>query len=542
MRTFFINCIALMGWLAAVAWPSEVRASGDGTSDLPATQNERLLSIGDAFVQAGNNEKALKLFNEGFEASTTPMEKWNAADRIASIYIQEEKYKDALGRFNSLINQPDVRRDSTVMINIYGRMGQLYYDMKEYVKSIKTYNILKEYMKGNTDRELRVHLQSNMAKTQMVAGDIVEASRLLDLAENGATELFLDDVLADVYESKAYLCERKGDYQSAYAYKEKQLKVESEMWQRERANIVNSKSPWTYYQRAEVTVNSERKIKELEEKLADAQARIMDAGKYDMVYAGIFVSLLLVIAFVFLYGYRRDKRASQLSQSNIEKKRVMSIVAHDFMSPFNALIGFAELQMQYAQAQEDKEMLYYSRTIYNSAQTLFQMVGNVLAWSQIDGQMKAKRRTLNVASEVENIVSIYKLMADDKGVHINVSVDETVEAVADPNHFNIVVRNVLSNALKFTPKGGRISISGLTYGNETSIIIDDSGVGMSQDVVKKINNSQSVESTYGTSQEKGTGLGLAICRDLMTANNGKFEVTSVEGRGSSFTMVFDSNE
>lgn len=222
-----------------------------------------------------------------------------------------------------------------------------------------------------------------------------------------------------------------------------------------------------------------------------------------------------------------------------DKRRVMAIVAHDFVNPFNSLIGFAELQLQYAMVHNDKELMEYSRVVYNSSQALYQVVGNVLAWSQLDGPMKANKVVLNVGSEIENVVAICRIMAEDKGVRINVNLENDLLVMADENHFSIVMRNVILNAIKFTPRGGRISISSLKYGNKISVIIDDTGVGMPIERVEQFKQEGSLASTIGTGQEKGMGLGLVICRDLVRANKGRMDLVSTEGRGTTVTLMFE---
>lgn len=133
-------------------------------------------------------------------------------------------------------------------------------------------------------------------------------------------------------------------------------------------------------------------------------------------------------------------------------------------------------------------------------------------------------------------------MAEDKGVRINVNIETDLLVMADENHFSIILRNVVLNAIKFTPRGGRISISSMKYGNKVSVIVDDTGVGMPVKRVEQFMNNESLSSTIGTGQEKGLGLGLMICRDLVKANRGRMDLVSSEGRGTTVTLMFEMSK
>ena len=166
-------------------------------------------------------------------------------------------------------------------------------------------------------------------------------------------------------------------------------------------------------------------------------------------------------------------------------------------------------------------------------------MGNVLAWSQLDGPMAANKVVLNVGSETEKVIAICRLMAEDKGVRINVNLETDLLIMADENHFSIVLRNVVLNAIKFTPRGGRITISSMKYGNKVSVVVDDTGVGIPVKRVEEFMNNGFLSSTIGTGQEKGMGLGLVICRDLVRANKGRMDLVSTEGRGTTVTLMFE---
>lgn len=505
-----------------------------------ATESERLVNIGDAFIQAGNTEKAVDLYKDALETANDAEEMWIAADRLAKISCEQGNSQRALSYFDMIMNNKKVAEDSTIMMNIYGQIGQIYYQMKDYIKAMKSYEKAKKYLPGSPDRTQKAILNSKMAKTLIVAGDIKEAEKLLDKAETTCEEANMIEESSEIYATKSELYVICKDYEKALEYKTKQCEVDQIVWQKAKKELEAAHTPWSNYQKNELNQLTDNKLKEAEKKLEENEYEIGMLRVLTTITSILLIIVIFIAGYLMHYSQKNKRRINQITSEDIEKKKILATIAQDFVNPFNALMGFAELQMQYAQAQDDREMFDYSRTIYNSAQALFQMVGNILAWSSSDNKMSAKRKNMNVASEIENVVSVYRLMAEEKGVTINVSIEDDIQINADENHFNIMLRNIISNALKYTPKGGKINISALNYEGKTSIIVDDSGVGMSKENVKKINNHQVIKSTSGTQDEKGIGLGLAICGDLVRANRGSFEVSSEEGKGTTVTLIFDN--
>lgn len=533
ISVIFIFFLLLLGNNGGLVTYSQVNPENMSESD-------RLIQIAEAFIQAGNTEKSLDLLRDAVNSASNADEKWRSSSRLSDVYSSVGRSREALTCLEAILSQEDVLRDSTILANAYGRIGRIYYDLHDYVKSMKNYDRVKQYLKGAYDRHSRASLSVNIARTLIIAGDVVEAGRLLDSAEKICSDDMFDDILADLYDVRASLASVLNEPAMAYEYRTKQLDAVQQMHKKERNELISAKSPWLHYQKTEVNLANEKRIAELEDELSRTQTQARGFTIVSYVCIAVIFILLIVILYTLVRYRKRSTHVKQLTNANFEKGRIMNIIVHDFVHPFNALIGFAELQMQYAKAQDDNELLDYSRTVYNSAQTLFQMVGNVLAWSQLDSNAKTQRKLINVCSEVENVVSVYRQMTEEKGVHVSAAVDDDIEVYADDNHFNIILRNIISNALKYTPKGGRIGISALKHDNKTSIVIDDTGVGMSRNVVARINSNQPVESTLGTAQETGTGIGVAICAELVRVNNGSIEVNSIEGKGTTVTIILPS--
>lgn len=501
---------------------------------------ERLLTIGEAFIQAGNSDKALHHFQDALSAATTMNEKWEATDRLGRLYVQKERYKDALNCYDALLLDNSIQNYPTVMMHIYGSVGWVYDKMKDYVKAIKSYNEAKRYVIITKDETFIPSLYRNIAQTLIVAGDLQDARQHLDSAMIVGQKFNDEASLTEIYNTWAQFYNAIGDYEKAYNNLYQHTILYKQLRYQEINTIMNSTNPLEVHQKVETIVKYEKRIKELEEQVDEYKKMAQRSGYISYVIFVVALFLLGVAVWRVVVGRKNRKLVAQLSKNIEEKRQVMSIVAHDFVNPFNALIGFAELQLQYALAQDDKEQADYSRMIYNSSQVLYQLVGNVLAWSQLDGQLKPKRTQLNLSHEMEKVVSVCRLMSEDKGVHVSASIDDSVEIFVDENHFSIIMRNLILNAIKFTKQGGRVTVTGVTFGNKTSITVDDTGIGMPPSKIRAILEQNTVESTIGTNKEKGMGLGLIICRDLVRSNHGQFDILSTEGKGTTITITFDN--
>ncbi|MBP5364660.1 MAG: hypothetical protein J6Y82_01890 [Bacteroidales bacterium] len=496
----------------------------------------RLITIGEAFMQSGNTEKAIGQFEDAVEAASTVEDLWLASERLATLYSKGERYNDALNTYDALLVNDEIRNRTSILARVYGEVGVIYYMTGDYVKSIKSYKEARKYL-APTDEYLP-QLYCNTAKTLLEAGNIQEAKALLDTAEIVARKHNDNMSLSSVYDAESALYDKLGEYRQAFEYKTKyihQLETIKNM-----RSFSLSGDNQDAGRNVEAMLKLDKQVKKLTEQLAEETALHERFSTYFNIAVAAALLLLCITVLLAVRLSKRGKRVRELAVSSEVKNRVMSFVAKDFVRPFNELVSFTDMQLQYALAQDDKEQIDYSRAIYNSSQVLYQMVGNVLAWSQLGDQLSIRPQKINLAHAMDGILSICRLMAEEKNIHISVSVDDKIEIYVDENHLSMIIRNLIINAIKYTMSGGRISVTGFVYGSKTLITIDDTGIGMSQDKVDLLLNSSTVETTLGTNNENGIGLGLVICRDLVKANKGTMNIASTLGKGTSITITFNN--
>jgi two-component system, sensor histidine kinase len=235
-----------------------------------------------------------------------------------------------------------------------------------------------------------------------------------------------------------------------------------------------------------------------------------------------------------------QKQKEELEQLNQLKSKLFSVLAHDMRSPLGTLQSLLSIA--------DKDLLPpddFQRMLKNIQTRLghtTEMLEKLLTWanSQLKGA-KVKPSIMHVSSWLKSISRLYILTALQKEIDLTVSVAEDLTFYADEDMITLALGNLVNNAIKFTPEGGKINIVAYTAPQGVGIKVVDNGIGISEQRQEKING-YGIDSTPGTDGERGTGLGLIICRDFVNQNGGYFGIKSQPGKGSTFYFVLPSEE
>jgi len=220
------------------------------------------------------------------------------------------------------------------------------------------------------------------------------------------------------------------------------------------------------------------------------------------------------------------------------RDRMFSIIAHDLTGPFNSILGFSKLMATEFFEYQTDDHIRFSQLIYESIKNTFDLLTNLLHWS------KSQLGSINIFLEdvvlydiVYENVQLLKGLFKKKELSVQIEIEKKIIVNIDSNTMGVVVRNLVSNAIKFTQRGGTIKISASQLVDSTSIIFIDNGVGIATKDLEKIFDSQQNVTTLGTEYEKGTGLGLLLCKEFVELNNGTIAVESELGIGSKFSII-----
>jgi two-component system, sensor histidine kinase and response regulator len=232
------------------------------------------------------------------------------------------------------------------------------------------------------------------------------------------------------------------------------------------------------------------------------------------------------------------KQNNQLKSLNKTKDRLFSIIAHDLKNPFNSIIGFTNLLRTNYDSFDEEKKFEYIEIINNSAKNGYQLLENLLTWSrsQLDN-IKIEKTNFNlneaIIEEIENLNS----QALTKNIIIEFSPSSENIVFADMNSISLVIRNLISNAIKYSYANGEIIISVEKVDQFIECSIKDNGVGIESAKLENLFNFEDVVSTNGTNNETGTGLGLMLCNEFILKNNGNISVDSEPLKGSIFKFT-----
>jgi len=228
----------------------------------------------------------------------------------------------------------------------------------------------------------------------------------------------------------------------------------------------------------------------------------------------------------------------ELKESNATKDKFISILAHDLRSPFQYLLGFSELLMENFNDYDKHRIEEQINAIYQTSKTTYELLDQILLWANThSGKLTIKPEKFNFLEITNSVVNEFKNQSDKKNIKINLNENKKLSVKADLNIFKTVMRNLITNALKFTNQNGEINILAETDNQNLTITISDNGIGISEDVMPKLWEIEEDYTTLGTNNEKGTGFGLKLCKELINKHGGKIWVESEIGKGSDFKFT-----
>jgi signal transduction histidine kinase len=229
----------------------------------------------------------------------------------------------------------------------------------------------------------------------------------------------------------------------------------------------------------------------------------------------------------------------QLVEVNAAKDKFFSIIAHDLRSPFNSFLGLTQIMAEELPSFTMEEIKNIVERMRNSATNLFRLLENLLQWAKMEqGAIPFNPNLVQLLPVVDESIVMQLESAESKGIAIAYNIPDDIIVFADSNMLQTLIRNLVSNAMKFTPKGGKISLSAKTNSDKSvEISIKDSGIGMSSEMVGNLFSLDVKTSRTGTEGEPSSGLGLLLCKEFITKHGGRIWVESEEGKGSTFYII-----
>jgi signal transduction histidine kinase len=416
------------------------------------------------------------------------------------------------------------------MINNNILIGASYKSLKKYDSSLvflkKALMMLDSLDDQALNRYFRYQILTNMAITAYSAGNYKESIKYNKNAIKYIKENNLPFDHHYPYAIIARAWEKIGNYEKAY-----------------RNYVIASELKDSLYQHNKQRLTLEMETKYETEK---QQQQIEQQEKMQTYQIIIFSVILIFTAWLAYMFYSKQKiqrnkndiiakQNEELTEANATKDRFFSIIAHDLVNPVNSVKSIMELtNKDYELSAEEREEM--NRLVYDSINKLAQLLNNLLTWARSQlGKIKYDPYPVAVGDIINSAVDILEIQAAKKNITIEKEISDK-NVIADSNMIQTVVRNIVSNAIKFTPECGKVIISAREKNSHAEISISDNGIGIPREDINKLFRIDISTTSIGTAEEKGTGLGLIICNAFVKKHGSQIKVESRLGEGSTFTF------
>lgn len=290
----------------------------------------------------------------------------------------------------------------------------------------------------------------------------------------------------------------------------------------------------------EITFQNEEKEKRAEELIVtkkEHESEIEESEKLVLELSNTNVAQELDITERKRIELEINLKNAELEKLNAEKDKFFSIIAHDLRGPFQGFLGFTDLLKTDINSMSKDELQETANNMFSSASNLFRLLTNLLEWSISQrGLTTFNPEKLSLKDISDDSLMLFNDVAKKKGIAIYETIPVGVFVLADKLMLNTIIRNLLSNSVKFTNKGGRVLISSEIKGDDVEISVLDTGIGMNEELIKNLFRLDIKTGRIGTNNEPSTGLGLLLCKEFVEKHNGKISVLSEVDKGSLITF------
>jgi signal transduction histidine kinase len=232
-----------------------------------------------------------------------------------------------------------------------------------------------------------------------------------------------------------------------------------------------------------------------------------------------------------------EKSREELKSLNEKKDLIFSILSHDIRSPLTTLKGFLSLLEETANQMPPEQLVEFAKKINHAVGSALDLVDNTLYWSlSQNGRLPYQPAPFNLSDLMNKIYNLNQLTALRKRVNLTLESQDNIWVMGDERMLHVALRNVVSNAIKFTPEWKSVRIKIEQINSQALVTITDEGIGMSSDYLQRVLKQEQVAIKTGTANERGTGLGLMLCRTFVAMNKGSIDIKSQEGKGTEFRI------
>ncbi len=490
-------------------------------------------------------ERAMGFYRKAYGMAKQAGHKPEEARLLAHIAVVYNKHygktDTALALMQQAVDVP--QNDRGVNSFILENLGYVFMNRQQYAESVATFEQLLATHRQNNSLFGIASIYKALAVVHKRMGNYQRSLYYSHLTIQLATDIRDADLrrgaaflLADNYE-------KLNDYKNALRYQRIGEQMKDSLFTLEKTLILNDAH-------TKFELDKQRRAIDLQKRELYVQQQELKSKTFQRNASIIGTILLALTAFLFYRNtihQRRNNRLlteknleiqrqkEQLTHLNATKDKLFSIIAHDIRSPFNSLESTLQLLQEGILSQEETQAIVPEllRKVHQTSALLH----NILHWAKSQmGGIVAKPERIDLQRIANDLVVAFQSAAQEKNIRLENRIGQPHQAKADKGMTELTLRNLISNAIKFTPDGGKVTIEAATAINKVIVSVKDTGMGMTAEQQDRLFDMKTHFSTSGTANEVGTGLGLLLCKEFVDRNDGRIWVESQVGRGSSFNV------
>ncbi|MCD4792592.1 MAG: tetratricopeptide repeat-containing sensor histidine kinase [Bacteroidales bacterium] len=506
-------------------------------------------NLGVIYLYLANFNKALEYLQKAWDVSEgleDEMFTVKLSNNLGIVYMNLANYEKALEYYQKTLNNSVETNNKKLEGTCLNNIGIVYWYLEDYKKALEYYLNAVRISEDIGDKWSISNCSRNIGDVYIKLQDYNNSLLYLNKGLKIAEEIESKHLIKDCYGTFSDLYYAKGNYKKAYDYNILYSEIKDSIFSEEKEKNIAE---------MEVKFETEKKEKEIEILEKEHEINVLKLKKHKiqrnlLIITSLFILLLIIILYSrFLLKKKTNKQLkiavkkiskseADLKESNTAKDKFFTIISHDLKGPFNSLLGFSRILTKKAGEYDKEKIVKFSNTINTSAQDLYDLTENLLLWGRTQsGNLKNNPEKVNLRESVINNISVLKSIAEKKNIILYQEIPENTYVYVDIHIVSMIIRNLMSNALKFTDSGGKIGVTSVKKDNFIEISVIDTGIGISEESRKKLFRIDVHYTTKGTSDERGTGLGLILCKEFVEKSGGEICVESEPGKGSTFKFT-----
>lgn len=503
-------------------------------------------NMGIIYSAAGNYESAIVHYRESLPLFMTIRNQ----ERIAVTYNNLGKAYLELGQYDSAKHYLDLaeplakKHRETLMPIVYFNLADVGYRQEDYNSAKKWLEVTERLASENQETRALIRSKQMMSEIYRSEGQLEKAYKLARESTRLAETTSIKELRYITYKTYSHVLAAQDRYDSAYYYH----KLSSEIKEQLQNKTYREKLSLMEYDhnRQEIGLLTQEKEQEI-------NLRKQQRSQIFMLYGLLFMTAIVIVVMISSHFLKLrnakamrarneeikkqkesiSRQAEELEELNRTKDKILSIISHDLKSPLNSILGSLHLLERGVISYD--EFAEFIPGLSRNVNHTSNLLENLLHWArnQIGKGDNVVPETLNIGELAAEKIELLRSQALLKGVDLSLDIREDISVFADDIMIQIVMQNLVSNAIKFCKSGDHITIMAYREDEKCVVSVQDSGSGISPKDQQKLFSRQSF-TTRGTANEKGTGLGLQLCQDFVEKNGGRIWVESEPGKGSTF--------